>query len=287
MQYRAGAGRGSSVAELLHSAGQALGGGDARLDAELLLCAVLGRERSFLFAHPEFRPGPVKTAQFNAWVDARAAGRPVAYLTGRREFWSLDLRVSPATLIPRPETETLVERCLERVPPQAAWSLLDLGTGSGAIALALAAERPRCSVTGCDRVAAAVTLARDNARRLGLGRVDFVISDWFSAFSDRRFHLIAANPPYIAAADPHLGRGDVAHEPRSALVAGQDGLTDLRHIVERAKQHLLPGGWLLLEHGYDQRDKLLDLLRAKGYDDSEDFADLAGHPRVAAARLPA
>lgn len=256
------------------------------LDAQVLLVSVLGRERSFLYAHPEFTPDDQQLNRYRDLIERRAQGLPVAWLTGHREFWSLDLRVTETTLIPRPETETLVELCLQRIPRDAHWQILDLGTGSGAIALALASERPNCTVTATDRIPAALELASDNARRLGLRNLRFVAGDWFTPLHGQRFALIAANPPYIAADDPHLQQGDVAHEPRSALVSGRDGLDDIRAIIRAARSHLDPGGSLLLEHGYDQENKLLDLLRASGYDNATDYRDLAGQPRVAVAGNP-
>ena len=260
------------------------GSGDAVFDSQLLLCSVLDRDRGFLYAHPEFRPSREQISRFNALIARRANGEPIAYLTGRREFWSLDLQVNPATLIPRHETETLVEQCLPRIPADADWAIADLGTGSGAIALALASERPACRITASDRSATALQTAAGNARRLGLDNVRFVRSDWFQSLVGQRFDLIASNPPYIADHDPHLRLGDVAHEPRSALASGNDGLDDIREIIIAAPRHLRPSGWLLMEHGYDQGNKILDLLRATGYDEAIDYPDLAGQPRVVAAR---
>jgi len=280
--------RAGDIAALLRIAVQRLGGGDdAALAAQLLLADVLDRQRSFLYAHPEFCPDDDQLTQFNQLLARRANGEPVAYLTGRREFWSLDLKVGPDTLIPRHDTETLVEQCLARIPPRAAWAIADLGTGSGAIALALASERRHCHITATDRSRAALLIASANARRLGLDNVRFVHSDWFAALSGQRYTLIASNPPYIASADPHLTRGDVAHEPRSALVSGADGLDAIRIISRAATRHLEPGGWLLMEHGFDQGNKILDLLQATGYDEAIDYTDLSGQPRVAAARYRA
>jgi release factor glutamine methyltransferase len=279
----------TTVAGLIAAATDRLAANDIDeplLDAQVLLVTVLGRERSFLYAHPEFTPDSQQLDRYLALIERRALSLPVAWLTGHREFWSLDLRVANTTLIPRPETEALVELCLQRIPHDAQWPLLDLGTGSGAIALALARERPGCTVTATDRIPAAIDLAADNASRLGLHNLRFVTGHWFAPLQDQRFQVIAANPPYIAADDPHLTQGDVAHEPRSALVSGHDGLDDIRAIIRDAHHHLTPGGWLLLEHGYDQGNKLLDLLRASGYDNATDYADLAGQPRVAVAQQP-
>ena len=277
-----------SVADLLASATARLKPSDDALpDAQLLLAWVLQKGRSFLYAYPEFQPDDRQRAEFARLVERRAAGEPIAYLTGQREFWSLSLQVNPATLIPRHETETLVEQCLARIPVDADWSIADLGTGSGAIALALASERPGCHVTATDRSPSALQTATDNASRLGLDNIAFFAGDWFGALPARQighFQLIASNPPYIADHDPHLQQGDVVHEPRSALASGRDGLDDIRTLIAGAAHYLLPGGWLLLEHGYDQADKIVDLLQATGYDAVSDYRDLAGQPRIAAGR---
>jgi len=280
----------ATVAELVATATERLasqGIDDPLIDAQVLLVTVLGKARSFLYAHPEFTPDGRQLNQYQALIERRSRGLPVAWLTGHREFWSLDLRVADTTLIPRPETETLVELCLQRIPRDARWQILDLGTGTGAIALALASERPGCTVTATERITEALGLAMDNARRLGLENLRFISGDWLTPLAGERFKLIAGNPPYIAVGDPHLELGDVAHEPRSALISGDDGLDDIRTIIAGARGHLVPGGFLLLEHGYDQGNKLLDLLRASGYDNATDYADLAGQPRVAVAQQPA
>lgn len=279
----------SSVASLLANASARLAadadlGNDALADARLLLAWVVQKGQTFLYAHPEFLPSRAEIAEFTRLIERRVAGEPIAYLTGEREFWSLSLQVTPATLIPRHETELLVEQCLERIPADADWPIADLGTGSGAIALALASERPHCHISATDRKAEALQTAADNAQRLQLDNIDFLNGDWFAPLQQRRFALIASNPPYIADRDPHLQLGDVAHEPRSALASGSDGLDDIRRIIADAPAHLSPGGWLLLEHGYDQGNKILDLFRATGYDDVSDYRDLAGQPRVAAGR---
>lgn len=250
-----------------------------RLDAELLLAHVLGKPRSFLRTWPEHQPDAEQCAAFERLLQRRRAGEPVAYLLGRQGFWSLDLEVSADTLIPRPDTELLVETALALIPATPA-EVLDLGTGTGAIALALAAERPAWRVTGVDRVEAAVALAERNGRRLGLNNARFLASHWFSALGGQRFQMIVSNPPYIAAGDRHLAEGDVRFEPTSALVSGADGLDDIRLIVAQAPQHLLPGGWLLLEHGYDQAEAVRALLRAAGYGAVESRRDLGSHERI-------
>ncbi|MEH6688532.1 MAG: peptide chain release factor N(5)-glutamine methyltransferase [Halopseudomonas sabulinigri] len=250
-----------------------------RLDAELLLCHVLGKGRSYLRSWPEALPSVEQVATFQALIARRRTGEPVAYLLGERGFWSLDLHVSSATLIPRPDTERLVELGLE-LGPRGAANVLDLGTGSGAIALALAAERPDWQLTGSDRVSAAVLLAQANAERLQLVNAAFLLSHWFAELQGQRFDLILSNPPYIAADDPHLLQGDVRFEPRSALVSGADGLDDIRLLVEEAPDHLQPGGWLLLEHGWQQAEAVMTLLRARGFMDVNNWTDLADNPRV-------
>lgn len=250
-----------------------------RLDAELLLAHVLGKPRSYLRTWPEHEPDAEQCASFERLLQRRRAGEPVAYLLGRQGFWSLDLEVSSDTLIPRPDTELLVETALSLLPATPL-DVLDLGTGTGAIALALAAERPAWRVIGVDRVEAAVTLAARNGQRLGLNNACFQLSHWFEALAARRLQLIVSNPPYIAAGDRHLGEGDVRFEPASALVAGADGLDDIRLIIEQAPRHLLTGGWLLLEHGFDQAEAVRQLLGAAGFAKVESRRDLGNHPRI-------
>ncbi|GEK48364.1 release factor glutamine methyltransferase [Bisbaumannia pacifica] len=254
-----------------------------RLDAEVLLCHVLGVERTWLYTWGDRQAPTLERARFEALVAARAQGRPVAYLTGEREFWGLRLATSEATLIPRPDTETLVEAALARAAAPLG-RLLDLGTGTGAIALAFASERPGWAVLGLDLAPEAVRLARHNAALLGITNAEFHESDWFAALAeesaDERFALIVANPPYIAADDPHLGQGDVRFEPASALVADDQGLADLHHLVAGARRHLEPGGWLLLEHGFDQGAAVRRALSEAGYAEVASLADLAGHERL-------
>ncbi|WP_457435806.1 peptide chain release factor N(5)-glutamine methyltransferase [Pseudomonas sp. TE3786] len=261
-----------------------LSGSDtAQLDAELLLAAVLGKPRSFLRTWPERELSAEQLQQFEAAIQRRQQGEPVAYILGQQGFWSLDLEVAPHTLIPRPDTELLVETALELLPhnPLAA---LDLGTGTGAIALALAKERPGWSVTGVDRVPEAVALAERNRSRLQLNNGQFRQSHWFSAVAGQRFTLIVSNPPYICAGDKHLSEGDVRFEPASALVAGADGLDDIRLIIEQAPEHLVAGGWLLLEHGFDQAAAVRELLAARGFTEVDSRRDLGGHERISLGR---
>jgi release factor glutamine methyltransferase len=258
----------------------------AKLDAELLLAHVLGKPRSFLRTWPEQGVDAATAERFAALLARRRAGEPVAYLLGRQGFWSLELEVAPHTLIPRPDTELLVETALALCPGGPA-RVLDLGTGTGAIALALACERPAWQVLGVDRVPEAVLLAERNRERLKLGNARFAESIWFSTLGGERFRLIVGNPPYIAAEDPHLAQGDVRFEPASALVAGRDGLDDIRLIVDEAPAHLEPGGWLLLEHGYDQGDAVRRLFAARGFIAVESRRDLGGHERITLGRWTA
>ena len=256
----------------------------ARLDAEILLGHVLGRGRAYLYAWPEAELAPDQETAFEALVARRAAGEPVAYLVGRREFWSLSLAVAPGTLIPRPETETLVEAVLARVPPEAESKLADLGTGSGAVALALATERPGCRIVASDRSAGALAVARANAEALGLAQVEFREGDWLQALGAERFAVIAANPPYIPETDPHLERGDVRFEPRAALAAGPDGLDAIHRLIAAAADHLDPGGWLVLEHGWDQGPAVRALMAEAGAEMVSTETDLEARERVTAGQ---
>ncbi|WP_223480868.1 MULTISPECIES: peptide chain release factor N(5)-glutamine methyltransferase [unclassified Pseudomonas] len=257
----------------------------ARLDAELLLAAALGKSRSFLHTWPERIVPSDAALKFAEYLQRRRGGEPVAYILGLQGFWKLDLEVAPHTLIPRPDTELLVEAALELLPATPA-KVLDLGTGSGAIALALASERPAWSVTAVDRVLEAVALAERNRQRLHLNNATVLSSHWFSALEGQRFQLIISNPPYIASADPHLVEGDVRFEPASALVAGVDGLDDLRLIVAQAPDYLEASGWLMLEHGYDQAEAVRDLLQTRGFEEVHSRTDLGGHQRISLGRLP-
>ena len=257
------------------------------LDAQVLLAHVLACDRAWLAAHAADALPREAADAFFALAKRRREGEPVAYLTGVREFWGLRLAVSPAVLIPRPETETLVELALARLPSDRELSVIDLGTGSGAIALALAHERPQTRVIATDTSAQALELAEANARRLGLANVEFMKSDWYERVVDRRFDLIAANPPYVEPGDAHLADGDLRFEPRSALVPGRDGLAALRVIVGGASTHLVPGGTLIVEHGYDQADAVRALFVDCGLVEIVAARDLAGIPRVVAGRLRA
>lgn len=256
---------------------------EARIEVQMLLQAVLQVSRAYLLAHPERELNEAELLAYRALLQRRLTGEPMAHILGEREFFGLNLKVTPATLIPRPETELLVELALERLPQGVC--MLDLGTGSGAIALAIAHVRPDVEVLAVDASLAALAVAQGNAQRLGQTNVAFLHSDWFSALAGRRFDLIVSNPPYIAAADEHLARGDVRFEPLSALVSGVDGLDDIRRIVVGACAHIHSEGWLLLEHSYDQAAAVRGLLQAAGYAEVFSMHDLAGIERVSGGRL--
>ncbi len=253
-----------------------------RSEAELLLRTLLGRDRVHLIAHAEEAIDSSKARSARDWFARRRTGEPAAYITGRREFYGVALHTTPDVLIPRPETELLVELALERIP-RASARVLELGTGSGAVALALAKERPGLKIIATDISEAALAVARRNAREHGAA-IDFVYSDWFEALGPQGFDLIMSNPPYVAAGDAHLEQGDLRFEPPLALVAGEDGLACIRKIAEHARTSLRPGGWLLLEHGYDQKDRCVEVFRQFGYAGVEDFDDLARVPRACAGR---
>lgn len=277
----------SSVAEALRAArGRFAGIDTAALDAELLLAHVLGRSRTWLRAWPEHRLDPGQQDRYEALVMRRAAGEPVAYLLGRREFWSLELEVGPAVLIPRPETERLVEAVLEALRGREGPRILDLGTGSGCVALALARERPDATVVGVEASADALAVARRNAGRHGLHHVEFLQGDWLDPVGGAHFDAIVSNPPYVRSDDPHLRQGDVRFEPAAALDGGPDGLDAIRALAERAPSHLVPGGLLALEHGFDQAAAVAGLLRGRGLETITLHADAAGMDRVTTATLP-
>lgn len=274
------------IRQLLADAAGQLPGVEGRHEAELLLLHVLGRERSWLFAHATDAVEPATEAAFAQLLQRRIQGEPVAYLLGRRGFWTLDLTVSPATLIPRPETERLVELALERLPADRPLQVADLGTGSGAIALALASERPLAQVLATDMSPQALAVAAENARRHELVNVHFQQGSWHAALGQERFDLIATNPPYIAADDPHLAQGDLRFEPATALASGADGLDDIRVIIEGAPARLVAGGWLLIEHGWDQGPAIRALLEQAGFLEVSTALDLEHRDRVSLGRLP-
>jgi release factor glutamine methyltransferase len=259
---------------------------DARLDAEIILSTILSKNRTYLYTYPEHLLTEEHVAQYKKLLLQRAEGIPIAYLIGQREFWSLSLAVNQHTLIPRHETERLVELTLELLPSEPQLNILDLGTGSGAIALALASERPHWHLTACDKSIEALDIARANAKRLNITNVTFYCSDWFSALPSTHYHAIVSNPPYIAMNDSHLIQGDVRFEPISALVSGQDGLTDLQYIIAHSYDYLLPNGLIVLEHGYDQKSSIQAILNRLGYCNVQCWQDIAGHDRVSSGWKP-
>lgn len=254
------------------------------IDAEALLAHILEKDRSYFRTWPEQDIGKEPLRQFQQLVERRMNGEPLAYLTGWREFWSLLLQVSPATLIPRPDTELLVEQALEKIPVAAHWQIADLGTGSGAIALAIASERTNCHVVATDISNDALTIARANAQRLNINNIEFRQGSWHEALKEgEQFQLIASNPPYIDADDKHLQYDGLPHEPRNALTPGNDGLTAIRIIIKQMKNHLRQPGWLLLEHGYNQKQAVQDLLKQQNYSEPHTLKDPGDNDRLTTA----
>jgi release factor glutamine methyltransferase len=257
---------------------------EATREAQVLLGHSLGVSRAWLTAHRDDSADSALTTRFRMLLKQRSVGQPVAYLTGKREFYGREFRVTPDVLIPRPDTETLVEAALDRLAPKTTLELLDLGTGSGCIAITLSLERPSTRITAVDISQSALRVARENAQALG-ARIEFLQGVWFGPLGGRQFDLVVSNPPYIAADDPHLQRGDLRFEPAMALAAGMDGLDEIRRIVSGASAFLKPGGWLLFEHGHDQAGACRDLLDSAGFGKLVSLPDLAGIPRVAGGRL--
>lgn len=255
-----------------------------RLDAEVILCEVLKSERSHLYASAEEEVLPEQQRHYRRLVVERARGVPVAYLRGWREFWSLRIEVNRHTLIPRPETEHMVEAALELIRARGSQAIADLGTGTGCIALAIASEYPSCQITATDIAEEALEVARQNTKRLGLHNLEFRYGDWCEALDGKRFDLILSNPPYVASGDPHLRAGDLRFEPPRALLGGADGLTAIRRIIADVMRYLRPGGWLALEHGCDQKGALWDLLRSSGFRNIQTVRDYSGQDRVTLAR---
>ncbi|MGE8227072.1 peptide chain release factor N(5)-glutamine methyltransferase [Stenotrophomonas pigmentata] len=274
------------VAELLREAAARLPGEDARHEAEQLLIHVLGVERAWLFSHATDEVDAEAVERFEVLLARRAEGHPLAYLTGRRGFWTLDLQVNTATLIPRPETELLVEQALARLPADDMVRVADMGTGSGAIALSIASERPLATVMATDVLGPTLAVAVKNAQAHGLENVWFRRGHWYTALGADRFDMIVSNPPYIAAGDPHLVEGDLRFEPPPALASGADGLDAIREIVAGAHEHLVPGGWLLMEHGWDQGDAIRALLEQAGFVEVQTVQDLEQRDRVTLGRWP-
>jgi len=254
----------------------------ARLDAEILLCQTIDMPRSYLFAHPEDELDELTANRFEALMQRRLGGEPMSYITGTREFWSHELLVSPATLVPRPETELLVELALREIPRKAEWRILDLGTGSGAIAIAIAAERLMCSVTATDISSDALAVARENVRQAQLSNVTCLEGHWTAPVAGIEFDLIVSNPPYIRDDDEALS--NLTYEPLSALASGKDGLRDIRILASDAGAILATGGWLMLEHGAEQSADVAGILQASGWGEIRCHNDLAGKPRVTVAR---
>lgn len=259
---------------------------DARLDAELLMGHVLNKNRAYIFAHPEQELTQTQLDDYHYLIIERAKGMPIAYLTGFREFWSLTLKVNAHTLIPRHETERLVELTLELLADTPEAYVLDLGTGSGAIALALATERPAWKISACDYSLEALAVAKENADTLGIKNISFYHSDWFTNLPAQQYHAIISNPPYIAEQDPHLQLGDLQYEPINALVSSQEGLADLQYIIQHSYNRLLPNGMILLEHGFDQKIQVRTILNKSGYKNVQCWQDMQGHDRVSGGWHP-
>jgi len=257
----------------------------ARIEVQCLLQGVMQVSRAYLLSHPEQSLEAEQYARYLALFERRLGGEPIAYLLGEREFFGLTFKVSQATLIPRPETELLVELALKRIPEQGQYRVLDLGTGSGAVALSIAHARANAEVVAVDVSAASLEVAVLNAQQLGIRNAHFLRSDWYSELQNERFDMIVSNPPYIAAEDKHLAQGDVRFEPRGALVSGVDGLVAIRKITARAKEHLNDHGWLLLEHGYDQADKVRSILLQAGFAEVFSAHDLSRIERVSGGKL--
>ena len=265
----------------------------ARLDAEVLLAYSLDKNRTWLATWPDKELNENQSQVFNALLKRREHGEPVAHITGTREFWSLDLNISKDTLIPRPETELMIEEILNAYPQTSNINCLDLGTGSGAIALALASERPGWRITATDKSLAALDMAKHNAQRLKLNNIHFIYGSWFEALADepataqdRLFDIIASNPPYIPRSDPHLSEGDVRFEPISALASGEDGLDDIRLICQQAQKHMKSKALLIIEHGFDQKAQLHDIFMDSGYKNIQQFSDLSGQSRLTSGINP-
>ncbi|MFV1982183.1 MAG: peptide chain release factor N(5)-glutamine methyltransferase [Thiohalomonadales bacterium] len=256
----------------------------AKLDAEVLLTHILKKDRSYLYTWPEKEITKKQLEQFQTILVTRKSGMPVAYLLGNKEFWSLNLDVTKDTLIPRPETELLVEQALELIPKNEIWKIADLGTGSGAIALAIAKERILCQITATDKSLPALAVAKKNTVKNDIKNISYIQSDWFEFLSEQLFNVIISNPPYISEQDPLLSQGDVYYEPSSALISGPDGLQDIRFIIKTAVQYLLSDGWLLLEHGFEQYQQVQEIFKEYNYRNISTVKDLSGHPRVTFAQ---
>lgn len=255
-----------------------------RLEAEILLSSLLDKPRTYLVAWPEMQLSPEQAESFNSMIERRSRHEPIAYITGSREFWSLNLEVTPDTLIPRPETETLVEIALEHIPRKEPMTIADLGTGSGAIAAAIASERPLCSILATDFSPKTLRVAERNFHRLGLNNIHTSVGEWCHALPpEKQFDIIISNPPYVAEGDGHLAHDGLPWEPQRALRSGDDGLDDISRIIADTPKHILPGGRLLLEHGFDQGDRVRSLLEQAGFSAIQTSQDLSGRDRVTTA----
>ncbi len=257
-----------------------------RLEAEVMLSSLLDKPRTYLVAWPEMQLSPEQTQCFQEMIERRTTGEPIAYITGSREFWSLNLEVTPDTLIPRPETETLVERALEHIPEGRAMRIADLGTGSGAIAAAIASERPLCDIIATDFSPRTLQVAQRNFRRLGLSNIKTCTGEWCRALpAGVKFDIIVSNPPYVADGDGHLAHNGLPWEPQRALRSGDDGLDDIHRIIEETPEYIAPNGWLFLEHGFDQGVRVRSLLQEAGFSGVRTSQDLAGHDRVSIGQI--
>lgn len=268
---------------LVQAAHELAGGESPKRDAEILLCFITQKSRTFVIAFGEVELSLEEIRLLDLCLNRRKNGEPIAYITGQKEFWSLPLMVSSATLIPRPDTERLVELALERLPLTACCAL-DLGTGTGAIALALATERPDCAIVGVDVQEAAVELANCNRKQLNINNVQFLCGSWFLPVEKQQFSMIVSNPPYIDEADHHLQQGDVRYEPKSALIAKEKGLADIKWIIHHSKQYLHQYGWLLIEHGWQQGGDVRRIFKREGYELVETFQDYSDNDRVTLGR---
>ena len=259
---------------------------DARYESQLLLQHALKVNRAWLIAHENDDVAADVQREFDALIQRRIDGEPIAYILGSREFYGLNLTVTPATLIPRPDTEILVDIALEKIPANQPVQILDLGTGTGAIALAIAQQRPQAQITGVDASRPALEVAMNNSQQLQIANIHFILSDWFNKLNDARFDVIVSNPPYIEEADTHLQQGDLRFEPISALASGADGLDDIRRIIDGCLVHLNPQGWLMFEHGYNQAETVRELMAQTGLVNIETFKDLGGNDRVTIGKNP-
>ncbi len=274
----------TTIIKLLNEARSALNNPEAIQESEILMAAICGISHSQQLTHPDQVLSEKQCQQFDAALKRRIAGEPLAYIIGTRGFWDMDLKVSPAVLIPRPDTECLVEQALARIPADTRWQIADLGTGSGAIALALARERPQCEITATDLSAAALAIAKENASLLGIKNISFAAGPWLQPIKGRLFEMIVCNPPYIPADDPHLKQSDLPAEPEQALISGVDGLDAIRQIITDSVMQLQPGGFLLLEHGYDQTSEVTELLRQQGFKEIFTEKDYGANDRVTGGR---